>query len=307
MYRLEELLTIADEATVLTDGKVVGYKTKEELDIDDLLFLMSGKDTRDYQANIELKKPNTDKTPLLEVKGLNKADTYQDVSFKVWPGEVLGIYGQVGAGRSEVALSLFGSEPADSGEIYLSGEKVDIKQPWHAIKHGIGYLPEDRKAQGAFSFQSISDNLVSVIFQKLKGPFASMNRNKINNLVAKYQKILSIKYNHHEDPISSLSGGNQQKVIFARWMAENLKLLILDEPTQGIDVMAKRQIHDLIRSLADEGLTVLVISSDLPELLSVSSRLMVMNKGEIVAEYEESQENLEDKLLRSAIGIGGEK
>jgi ribose transport system ATP-binding protein len=305
-HRLEELMRIAEEVTVLTDGRVVGYKTKEELDVDDLISMMSGKEMREYQPDVRLYKPDSKNNPVVEIKNMTKKGTYENVSLKIWPGEVLGIYGQVGAGRSEVALSLFGSNLADSGEIYIDGSKVNIKQPWHAIKQGIGYLPEDRKAQGVFSFQSIASNLTSVVFRSLKGPISSLSHKKSSEIVKKYQKILSIKYGAASDPISSLSGGNQQKVIFARWMAENLKLLILDEPTQGIDIMTKRQIHDLIRSLAKDGLAVLIITSDLPELLAVSSRILVMNRGQIVSEYDKPQDHLAEKLLRNAVGIGGE-
>ncbi|MGG3467289.1 sugar ABC transporter ATP-binding protein [Neobacillus pocheonensis] len=305
-HRLEELMRIADEATILTDGKVVGYQKKEELNVDTLISMMSGKEEREYQHDVKLYQPDVKNTPVVEINNMCKEGTYENISLKIWPGEVLGIYGQVGAGRSEVALSLFGSNPADSGEIYVDGKKANIQKPWDAIRQGIGYLPEDRKSQGVFSFQSIENNLISVIFKKLKGPLSSLSRKKSSDLITKYQKILNIKYGDPSNPISSLSGGNQQKVIFGRWMAEDLKLLILDEPTQGIDIITKRQIHELIHSLAKkEGLAVLVITSDLPELLSVSSRILVMNRGQIVAEYDEAQENLAEKLLRNAVGIGG--
>ncbi|KIL34684.1 hypothetical protein SD71_18150 [Cohnella kolymensis] len=304
-HRLEELMRIADEATILTDGRTVGHRTKEELSIDDLLTKMSGKDMRDYQPDVRLSKPDGSRQPVVEVKQLGKQGQFENIDMQIWPGEVLGVYGQVGAGRSEVALSMFGMRAADRGEVWIEGRKVKIKHPKDAISKGIGYLPEDRKSQGVFSFQSISNNLISVVFRKLRGPLFSLNRRKTNELMEKYQKILSIKYGAPSDPISSLSGGNQQKVVLGRWMAEDLKLLILDEPTQGVDVMTKRQIHDLIKSLAAEGLAVLVISSDLPELLSVSSRILVMNRGRIVAEYDETQDDLAQKLLSSAVGIGG--
>jgi ABC-type sugar transport system ATPase subunit len=304
-HRLEELMRIADEATILTDGRTVGHRTKEELSIDDLLSKMSGKDMRDYQPDVHLSKPDGSTTPVIEVKQFSKQGQFENINMQVWPGEVLGVYGQVGAGRSEVALSMFGVRQADRGEIYIEGKKSSIKHPRDAIQKGIGYLPEDRKSQGIFSFQSISNNLISVVFRKLRGPLASLNRRKTNEMVEKYQKILSIKYGASSDPISSLSGGNQQKVVLGRWMAEDLKVLILDEPTQGVDVMTKRQIHELIKSLAKDGLAVIVISSDLPELLSVSSRILVMNKGQIVAEYDQPHEDLAEKLLSSAVGIGG--
>jgi ribose transport system ATP-binding protein len=304
-HRLEELMRIADEVTILTDGRTVGHRTKEELSIDDLLSKMSGKDMRDYQPNVQLSRPDGSRSPVVELKQLSKRGQFENINMQIWPGEVLGVYGQVGAGRSEVALSMFGLSAADRGEVWIEGKKVNIKHPMDAIKKGIGYLPEDRKSQGVFSFQSISNNLISVVFRKLKGPLASLSRKKTNQMVEKYQKILNIKYGSPSDPISSLSGGNQQKVVLGRWMAEDLKLLILDEPTQGVDVMTKRQIHELIKSLASKGLAVLVISSDLPELLSVSSRILVMNRGQIVAEYDQSQDDLAQKLLSSAVGIGG--
>lgn len=301
-HRLEELIRIADEATVITDGRAVGRRVGN-LDADELLSMMAGKDLRDYHPAVNLARPKQEQSPVVEVFHLSKKGAYEDVSFQVWQGEVIGIYGQVGAGRSEVALSLFGHSLADSGEVRMKGAPVQVRNPWQAIRLGIGYLPEDRKSQGVFSFQSISNNLVSTVIRKLSGALGVVSTKKMHGLVTTSQAALSIKYGDSSDPISSLSGGNQQKVVFGRWMAEDLKLLILDEPTQGIDVMTKRDIHKLIRSLSDEGLGVIVISSDLPEILAVSSRILVMNRGRIVSEYDTVQDDMAEKLLRDAIRL----
>jgi ribose transport system ATP-binding protein len=301
-HRLEELMRIADEATVLTDGRVIGHRDGN-IDTDELLSMMAGRDVRDFEIETRLSAPKADTEPVLEIRNLSKQGIFEDVSLQLWPGEVLGIYGQVGAGRSEVALTVFGRDKADNGEIYMNGKPVTIQNPWNAIRLGVGYLPEDRKFQGVFSFQPISNNLISVVLRKLKGPLWSVSAKKVRALVEKYQKVLNIKYGSSSDPISSLSGGNQQKVMFGRLMAEDLKVLVLDEPTQGIDVMTKRDIHQLIRTLADEGLAVIVISSDLTEILAVSSRILVMNRGKIVSEYVSFDENMAESLLRDAIRV----
>ncbi len=303
-HRLEELLVIADEATVLTDGRVVGHTDRSELEPERLLALMAGKATRDYAAPRERKlSVQSEEPPVLEVEQLTLDPLYANVSFAVRQGEVLGLYGQVGAGRSEVALSLFGYLRPKSGTVRLRGQEVRIRSPRQAIAQGIGYLPEDRKLQGIFSFQSISSNLVSTVLPRLAGPLSNIRWREVAKVVNRFRTELNIKMGAPSDSIISLSGGGQQKVMIARWMAENLTVAILDEPTRGIDVVTKRDIHDLIRSLAEQGLAIIVISSDLPEVLAVSSRIMVMNRGSIVASYEEVTDALAEDILGAAIGM----
>jgi len=308
-HRLEELLAIADEATVLTDGRVVGHTDRSELEPERLLALMAGKATRDYAGSAEQRKQAVqhEGTPVLSVEHLTLDPLFRNVSFSVHQGEVLGLYGQVGAGRSEVALSLFGYLRPKSGTVRLRGQEVRIRSPRQAIAQGIGYLPEDRKLQGIFSFQSISSNLISTVLPRLAGPFANIRWREVAKVVNRFRTDLNIKMGAPGDPIISLSGGGQQKVMIARWMAVNLSVAILDEPTRGIDVVTKRDLHDLIRSLAEQGLAIIVISSDLPEVLAVSTRIMVMNRGSIVASYEEVTDALAEDILGAAIGMPAEE
>lgn len=301
-HRLEELPALADEATVLTDGRVVGHRTKEELDLDELLRLMAGKTTRQFSRK-EASASVVQAEPVLEVESLTHRPLFEDVSFSLSPGEILGFYGQVGAGRSEVAQALFGHLHAQEGTVRLLGRPLRISSPEQAIRSGIGYLPEDRKLQGIFGFQSISANLTSVILRKLAGPLFHVRASEAGRVVARFRDQLSIKMGSPEDAILSLSGGGQQKVVLARWMAENLSVLILDEPTRGIDVGTKQDIHQLIFNLAENGLGIIVISSDLPEILSVSTRVVVMNRGHISARFDEVDDSLAEAILAAAVGM----
>ncbi len=304
-HRLEELLAVADEATVLTDGRMVGHVDREGLNPDDLLTMMMGKAMREYRkAPLTVEAGHSgDRPPLLSVTGWSKPGMFEDVNFQLWPGEVLGFYGQVGAGRSEVAQSLFGYFKPDRGEATLNGKRLMPKNPAAAIRAGLGYVPEDRKLQGIFGSQSITNNMISVVLPKLVGRLARVRPLAVTEMVERYTKALNIKIGALSDTILSLSGGGQQKVVLSRWMAEDLKVLILDEPTRGIDVPTKRDLHELIRELAARGLGVIVISSDLPEVMAVSSRLIVMNRGRVVASYDAVRDSLAEDVLRAAIGL----
>lgn len=302
-HRLEELPVLADEVTVLTDGQVVGHTDKEHLDLDELLSLMAGKTMRQFSHRRSSDTGHQQKELLLEVERLTHRPLFEDVSFTLRSGEILGFYGQVGAGRSEVAQTLFGHLRMQGGTVRLQGVTLKVLSPAHAIRSGIGYLPEDRKLQGIFGFQSISANMTSVVLPKLAGPMSIVRMWEISRVVDRFREQLSIKMGSPADAILSLSGGGQQKVVLARWMAENLKVLILDEPTRGIDVATKRDIHQLIFDLAEKGLGIMVISSDLPEILAVSTRVMVMNRGHITARFDSVEDSLAESLLAAAVGL----
>lgn len=305
-HRLEELLSIADEATVLTDGVVVGYMGQGGLDLDRMLELMAGKATRRFEKQSEApyqKIVDRQAEPRLDVQHLTVSSYFRNVSFKLWPGEVLGFYGQVGAGRSELGLTLFGHLRPDSGQVFLNGREVSFPSPRHAIQQGVGYLPEDRKAQGIFAHQTIRINLASVVVRKLLRVFGYIDSRQVTDLVIQYTNSLNIKMGNMFQAITSLSGGGQQKVVLARWMAENLQVLILDEPTRGIDIITKREIHRLINELASQGLAVIVVSSDLPEVIAVSHRIIVMNRGTVAATFDEVKPTIAEDVLKAAIGL----
>lgn len=301
-HRFEELEEIADRITVLTDGRAVGEQVQRPFDIDAVISLMTGTASRsfgEHQPRIGLKRG----APVLEVKKLTRLPHYRDVSWTAYRGEVLGFYGQVGAGRSEMAQGIFGSLPPSSGIVSIEGRVLRAKSPREAIRAGVGYLPEDRKSQGIFSFQSVADNMVSVVVRRLcSSVLGYVYRSKVAETVDQFREVLQIKMPGMSVPITSLSGGGQQKVVLGRWMAERLKLIILDEPTRGIDVMTKAQFYKTIRELADANMAVVVISSDLPEVLAVSDRVGVMRLGRLVGIFQNDGSLSPEEVLRRAVG-----
>jgi ABC-type sugar transport system ATPase subunit len=304
-HRVEELARIADEVTVLTDGKVAGRMRKEELDVGRLVSLMTRGETRLYSRAPECKVAEEGSGEVeLEVEGLTRTGMYEDVSWQVRRGEVLGLYGQVGSGRSEMALGIFGSMPRESGVVRLEGREVRIRSPRQAIKLGMGFLPEDRKTEGIFAIQSVTWNATSVVFPSFSGFLYNVARGKLVGVAQRFREQLSIRVNNLSDPIGSLSGGGQQKVVLGRWLATHLKVLVLDEPTRGIDVVTKSQFHQLIRQVADEGLAVVMISSDLPEILAVADRVLVMRAGRVAKSFDHLYEVVPEDLVSAAIGSG---
>lgn len=299
-HRLDEIRRIADQVTVLTDGRVSGSARTAELDEAKLIALMAGKASRDYGRPLRDRAAPAAGAPAFEVKGLTRAGLYRDVDWNIPAGRVTGIYGLVGSGRSEIALAAFGALAPEAGEMRLNGARIAPRDPAEAIRLGIGYLPEDRKLQGIFSTKPIEANLTAGTlghFARGAGrlDFAGL-RAEAGRLIARYR----IKTRDETVPISALSGGNQQKALFARWAGQSLKLLILDEPTRGIDIGTKAEIHDFIRELAGGGLPVVVISSDLPEVLAVSDRVIVMRRGKVVAVAEGEAMNAE-AILAAAV------
>ena len=236
---------------------------------------------------------------ILQVEHLTHKTRFRDVSFEVKKGEIFGVGGLVGAGRTEMMLALFGIEPIESGTIILKGKPVQIKSPKNALDAGIGYLPEERRAQAIFPVLSVRENLTMPILQRLF-QHGKINRREQDRITQEYIDKLEIKTPSGEKEISDLSGGNQQKVIFGRWIERELDILILDEPTRGIDVRAKDEIHKLIESLANEGKTMIVVSSELEELLNICDRIMVMNEGKVKGVMNPHEVNQEE-ILRLAL------
>jgi ABC-type sugar transport system ATPase subunit len=235
----------------------------------------------------------------LEVKHLSdQGGSIKDISFKIYPGEVVGVSGLVGAGRTEVARAIFGANRLTHGEIFINGEKITIHSPLDAIQHGIAYVPENRKEEGLFPDLSVKENMMRAILKNYrKWGFLSWRK-----ITAKNDK-LAIKTATPEQKIIHLSGGNQQKALIARWLSVEPKVLLLDEPTRGIDIGAKQEIYDMIHELADQGLGVLMISSELPEVLGVSDRVLVMHEGRIVADLSKDEADQEKVMFYATGGL----
>ena len=294
-HRLEELQEIADRITVYRDGKYIDTVNIEDTNRADLISLMVG---RELGVDFPKPKPALDEV-VLEVSGL-KSGLLKDINFKLRKGEILGFGGLVGAGRTEVARALFGLDDVESSEIKIHGKRVDNKSPKAAIANGIGLIPEDRKDQGVLLNLSIREN-ISYTFINRISDWIFVNRRREKNLVDEFQSKLSIRCSSVEQRVSNLSGGNQQKVVLAKWLAGDCDVLIFDEPTRGIDVGAKQEIYQLIKELAEEGKGIIFISSEMPELIGMSERIIVMHEGSIEGELNAAEVN-QEKILDLASG-----
>jgi ribose transport system ATP-binding protein len=304
-HRLDEVERIADRVTVLTDGRVTGAARAGEFNEARLLALMAGRAYRDYLAPISRNDAGNAR-PVLEVLGLTRPDVYQNVTWQVPPGIVTGVYGLVGSGRSEVALAAFGAQPAESGEIHLNGRRIAPRDPAEAISLGIGYLPEDRKLQGVFLTKPVEANLTANGLHRFVRAFARLDFHALRSEATALMQGYAIKAPDQNVSLGALSGGNQQKALFARWAGSALKVLILDEPTRGIDVGTKAEVHRFIRNLALNGLAVVMISSDLPEVLAVSDRVIVMRAGQVVSVFKGNAIEAEP-VLAAAVGAPSAK
>jgi rhamnose transport system ATP-binding protein len=299
-HRLEEIFALADRVTVLRDGESVGTNTVESLNESQMIQLMVGREVSSIYPPSESEPGKT----VLSLKNLGCTESgVNGVTLDVRAGEIVGMAGLVGAGRTELARILFGITPADSGEILLNGERISITSPREAIARGIAYVPEDRRRHGVILEMPVSQNMTMAI-QPTLFPGGWLRLKAESLLVREFIRDLGIKTSGPEAPGGSLSGGNQQKVSVARWLATKPKLLILDEPTQGVDVGAKSEIHRIIRQLAKEGLAVLMISSDLPEVLGMSDRVAVMRGGKLVEII--ARENADaHSVMAAALGTNG--
>ena len=295
-HKLKELFTVSDRFTVLRDGKYVGTYESKELTEDKLINLMVGRQVL-YEKN---KGGVQTGETIFEVKGLSKEGNFKDISFELKKGEVLGITGLVGSGRTELAQAIFGVNRPFTGEIKIYGEKVSIKSSEDAVKKGIAYVPESRKTQGLILEQSIINNISLPILKTLRNALGLINRKKEVDLANHYIGSLDVRPALPNLKTGKMSGGNQQKVVIGKWLSTKPKILIIDEPTNGIDIGAKTEIHKLLRKLASEGIGVIMISSELPEVLAVSDRILVMRHGRIAGELgieEATQENIMNYAL----------
>lgn len=282
-HRLGEVPRIADRVTVLTNGSVSGSFSREEISEEQLVTLMAGK-AKGHAALASPRVAQSEAEPVLSIVGLSAPPYFRDVSWQARAGVVTGVYGLVGSGRSEVALAAFGFLRPTAGEIRLDGRTIAPRSPKEAISLGLGYLPEDRKLQGIFANKPLESNLTAnALARFVRAPM----RLDFSALMAEARRVMAHYDIKAPDPLTlirTLSGGNQQKGLFARWASRPFRVLILDEPTRGIDVHTKDEIHVFIRNLAASGMAVIVISSDLPEVLAVSDRVIVMREGRVVTE-----------------------
>jgi ABC-type sugar transport system ATPase subunit/ribose/xylose/arabinose/galactoside ABC-type transport system permease subunit len=300
-HRIEEVFRLADRVTVLRDGKHVGTFDVKDVDEESLIQLMVGRPIDQYYWRAPAKRGDV----LLQVTGLRMRGRFSDISFVVHSGEVVGMAGLVGSGRSSVAQAIFGILRPDGGEIVFCGEKVEIKSPADAIRLGIVYVPEDRLKQGIIGQMSVRENLTLAVLRQLSKAYITSTRREEDASRAMVES-LRIHPPDLKRMVKFLSGGNQQKVVLGKWLLCRPKLLILDEPTRGIDVGAKAEVHKLIGELAKSGVGILLISSELPELLAMSDRVLVMRDGRIVGEMSRS-EATQEKVISLAIGVDGKE
>lgn len=282
-HRMDEINRISDRITVMRDGEYVGTLNTKETTKDEIVKMMVGRVV--YGDKKEVSNVPDNAPVVLEVKNLCSGNTIKNVSFKLRKGEILGFSGLMGAGRTEVARAIFGADRYDSGEIFINGKKVAINEPFTAVKHGICYLSEDRKQYGLMLNKSISENTALSSLDKFI-KFGWINDKKIARESKKYNEKLRTKTPSMEQLLKNLSGGNQQKVIIARWLMKDSDIFIFDEPTRGIDIGAKSEIYDLIEDLAANGKSIIMISSELSEVQRLSDRVVVMCEGRITTELD---------------------
>lgn len=298
-HKLTEVTEIADRTVIFRNGKKVMDQDAKGLDVQTMEFYMTGRHI-DTSA-IQFGEVQEAAEPLFRVENLHLSHGFFDLSFELKHNEVLGITGLLGSGRTELALSLFGELPADSGKIFIEGKEVKIKGITDAVRYGIGYVPDDRIREGLFLEQSISNNIVVSVIDRLINKMRLLNMKGKAEESKRWIKQLEVKTPSGELPAKSLSGGNQQRLVLAKWLASKPKILILNGPTVGVDVGSKAEIHELIRSLARQGIGILLISDDIPELLMTCHRILLMRAGRIVEEFKR-EETTEQELSSELVG-----
>lgn len=300
-HRMDEIFKLADRFSVLRDGQWIVSGPISETNPDHLVKSMVGREIKDLFHRPSGEAPFMKKgEPVLELKNVSDKHTVRGVSLRLYPGEIVGMAGLVGAGRTELVRAIFGLSPLDGGEILIDGKPVHIHSPSVAMRLGIAHVPESRKEQGLFPNLSVKENiLMAQMHTYLK--MSILQKGRMNKDAETYIRDLDVKTASKEQNVMGLSGGNQQKVVIARWLSIRPKVLLLDEPTRGVDIGAKTEIHKIISKLADQGLAVLMISSELPEILGISDRILVMSEGRIKAELSR-KEATQEKIMYYATG-----
>ncbi|MGH2614211.1 MAG: sugar ABC transporter ATP-binding protein [Thermomicrobiales bacterium] len=300
-HRLEEVFEIADRVTILRDGHWIATTPRADLTPAAAIRMMVGREVKELFRRAR-REPGEVR---LAVRGLRREGVFDDIAFDVRAGEVLGFAGLVGAGRTDVGLALFGIAPADGGEIELDGRRVTVTNPRDAMKLGIAYSTEDRRQLGLIFPLSIAANVSLPSLSRYLSSAGLVRRGEERAAAEAFRQRLSIRAPSVDTPAASLSGGNQQKVVISKWLETSPKVLILDEPTRGIDVGAKVEVHQLVDDLAAQGIAIILISSDLPEVLAMSDRILVMREGRQMAIFDQS-EATQERLLSAAMGQSGE-
>jgi ribose transport system ATP-binding protein len=295
-HRLEELKQISDRITVMRDGKYVDTRRTSEVEIGEIISMMVGRTLYETARNL---KDTSGHEVVLSVAHLQQGRTIKDVSFEARAGEILGFAGLMGAGRTEVARAVFGADPVQSGEITVQGRRVNIRKPSDAVRHGIGYLSEDRKRYGLALGMDVEANIVMATMTRFLGLLGIIRRAETRSTAQKFVSLLSIKTPGLGQITKFLSGGNQQKVVVGKWLVRDCNILFFDEPTRGIDVGAKSEIYKLLNDLAEQGKAIVMISSELPEILRMSHRIVVMCEGRITGELT-AAEATQEKIMRLA-------
>lgn len=300
-HRMEEVYEISDSITILRDGRNMGTYKKTEIKPEDVIRYMIGKDIKD---NEQYAKPvgHQGKEAILTVENLEIPGVIKNVSFQVYPGEIVGLSGLIGSGRTEIVKAIFGMDHTASGNVSLNGKKLSLRSIHEATSRGIGYVPEDRALEGFVPLMSIRQNLVSCSFDWINRLRFLADPGKEKKVCADAIKKFDIKPNMPDQLVANLSGGNQQKVVLGKWLERDLKLLMVDEPTAGVDVGAKDEIYQLIKDLTKSGAGVILVSSDITELLKLSNRILILRGGEIIQEADGGTVNEED-ILSIASGI----
>jgi ribose transport system ATP-binding protein len=292
-HRMEELTKISDRITVFRDGKYIDTLVTKDTQISKIISLMIGREVA-QDLRPETTRKFSDKDIALEVKGLSTKNLLKDISFQLHKGEILGFAGLMGAGRTELALAIVGKDQITEGEVIVDGKKVKINNPSDAVNHGIGYLSEDRKRFGVLLNQDVKFNIVLSNLRKITSKFGFVNNSQSRVSSTSAVKNLSIRTPSIDQMVKNLSGGNQQKVVIGKWLTRETDVLIFDEPTRGIDVGAKDEIYKLLQELASQGKSIIMISSELPEILRMSDRILVMCEGRVtgILSNKEADQNL---------------
>jgi len=296
-HRFEEIFDLADRVTVLRDGAHILTKPIGELTQAETIRAMVGRE----MSTLFPKQETSIGAVVLEARGLTRSGEFRDVSFSVRAGEILGFAGLVGAGRTEVARAIFGVTTPDAGELILDGKSVCFHSPTDAMRHGIAYVPEDRYEHGLVREFTIASNVTMPIWRAISNWLGIVDTRRERAIATDYFQRLQIRATGIEQPAQSLSGGNQQKVVISKWLATNPRVLILDEPTRGIDIGAKAEVHRLIAQLAADGIAIVMISSELPEVLGMSDRIIVMHEGRISGEFNASEVD-QERVIVAAMG-----
>jgi simple sugar transport system ATP-binding protein len=281
-HKLDEVIRVSDSITVMRNGKNVYESNENTLSKEDMIYYMTGKRLSEQRSE-DVKREGV---PVLEVRNYNLDGAFKNVNFSLYKGEILGISGLMGCGKDRLAKALFGIEPASSGEVLINGKPIGlIRRVQDALDHNIGYVPEDRLTEGLHMDHTIADNAIARIIKQLRGKYSLLSKEVVRDKQDETLSMVRITGLRRDNPVRTLSGGNQQKVVLVKWLAANPDILILNAPTVGVDVGAKSEIHDIVRDLAKRGVSTIVISDDIPEVVQVCQRVLIMENGEIASEH----------------------